>query len=233
MKRLKQHIEILTYQKHPVRFCLSRFLWYSGLCRFFIIDRGEYRLRFSPSVISANFWANPNQLSYYDEEIIRKYLKKGDCVIDIGANIGSFTVMSAALVGESGKILSIEADPRTFSFLSENVTLNKLNNVKIVNCAIGDEVGEVCFTQKKYDSDNFIVDKKVAENDTIIVPMSKLDNVNNFEQVDLLKVDVEGFEKFIFLGAENTLKKTNCIYFESWEELSQRYNYNTNGNCSG
>ena len=87
---------------------------------------------------SAEVWAgkiilHPNdafRLSIYgihskiDFEIFQKYVKKGDNVLDVGANIGYFTLMLAKLVGPTGKVFAFEPDPRNISLLKKNIETN-------------------------------------------------------------------------------------------------------------
>lgn len=66
----------------------------------------------------------------------------GDKVIDAGANIGIFTVMSSVLVGDSGLVLAIEPDPENLSGLKKNIELNNLRNVIVINIALHNESGK-------------------------------------------------------------------------------------------
>ena len=68
----------------------------------------------------------------------------------------------------------------------------------------------------------------VANGSGISIPMTRLDKLNiDSDSISLMKIDVEGFELFVLRGGEQLLKKTSCIYFESWEKHFQNYNYST------
>ncbi len=216
IKRLKQ-------EKKPILFLLSRILWRARFSEYLIVKCQFYRLRFFPTSISAEKWVYPD-FRKEDEDFFTFYLRSGDVVIDIGANVGTLTLTAAHLVGSSGKVFSIEAHPLIFSYLKKNVELNNFKNVALFNAAIGERNGFIQFSNKLYDELN-----EVVTNNGLQIEVKKLDDLlsDHLETVNLLKVDVEGYEKFIFQGALNTLKKTECIYFESWEQHFIKYNYST------
>ncbi|MCG6536584.1 MAG: FkbM family methyltransferase, partial [Syntrophales bacterium LBB04] len=97
------------------------------------------------------------------------------------------------------------------------------NNVELFNCAVGKENGDVFFADLGADDLNrVIVDSK-----GIKVPIRKLDDIINCSNISLIKIDVEGFEKFVLEGAIQTLKNTEILYFESWENHFNNYSYHT------
>ena len=79
------------------------------------------------------------------EEVYPNLMSKitqGDSVVDAGANIGIFSVISSILVGDTGRVLAIEPDPENLSILKKNIELNKLKNVEIINKALYKESGK-------------------------------------------------------------------------------------------
>src|SRR5579859_719318 len=76
-------------------------------------------------------------------DFFRDSLRPGDVAIDVGANIGYFTLLASSLVGATGRVISIEASPQIFGLLAENIELNKLSNVRAVNCAASYADGEM------------------------------------------------------------------------------------------
>ncbi len=207
-----------------MRYLVSRLLWKTGLSRFLIIDKGSYKLRFYSSGSSASFWYNQD-LYKADEEFFATYLRGGDIVIDLGANIGVLTLKAASIVGETGKVFSIEAHPATFEYLKGNVSLNNFSNVEPFNAAIGDKTGTVAISNRT-SSD---VENRIVQEGGIEVRAETLDALfdDRLESVELLKIDVEGYEKFVLLGAGQILQKTKCIYFESNEGHFLNYGYST------
>ena len=208
-------------EKRPVRWVISRVLWRTGLCRFFVIDRGTYKLRFFPSSLSADYWLNANERTD-EEEFFRTYLRPNDTVVDVGANVGALSLAASRAVGESGRVFAIEPHPAVFAYLFANIKLNGSRNITSLNTALADKPGQICFSDLRNDDCNRIV----AESG-LIVPVATLNLLLSLEpsRVALLKVDVEGYEKFVFDGASDVLSRTDCVYFEVWETLCSKYGY--------
>lgn len=143
--------------------------------------------------------------------------KKINVFVDVGAHIGKYSIMMASL-NKKAKIIAIEPDPRNFKALNYNVKINHLKNVKALPFAAGLREG---LTQLFYD--RWLTTSPSASFDFrtktyILVKCKKLDNLlSNIKQIDLIKIDVEGFELEVFKGAENILKRTKTIIFESFK----------------
>lgn len=224
MDRIRHYISVVLNQKQPFRFIYSILLWRTRLCQLFTIDRGLYRIQFFPTALSATYWVNPDDREA-DEDFFISYLKGGDIVLDIGANIGTLTLTAASIVGDSGKVFSIEAHPVIYRYLQKNVALNGFRNICLFNVAIGNTKGIVSFSNKLSDDQNEIIMTNGLQ-----IHVEKLDDLlfDKLEEVSyiaLLKVDVEGYEKFVFQGAHKILQKTSCVYFENWERLYAKYGY--------
>jgi FkbM family methyltransferase len=213
--------EIISEQKKPLRFILSRLLWNLGVSHRFIIYREGYSLRFFPTSLSASYWIDPRSRSA-DETFLKRYLKAGDFVVDVGANVGTIAIAAATLVGERGGVIAIEPHPRTFGYLEANAHLNELRNLAFLNVAVGNKRGTISFSDMRMDDQNCVV-----ESSPLVVPLETLDSLmsNLQRRVALLKIDVEGYELPVLQGAETILERTDCVYFESWEDLYAKYGY--------
>lgn len=223
MKYILKFIDIFKTREKPFKYILGKFLVSTKLCLLFLIKRKHYKLKFYPSSLSLFTWLYPNDR--IEEDIFfNRYLKKSDHVIDAGANIGTITLLCSSLVTDSGKIFSIEANPKTFGYLKGNVEFNKRTNVTLFNVALGDKRGEVLFSDLFEDDQN----KIVTTGNGIKIPIEILDQLSiNESSIDLIKIDVEGFELFVLKGAAGLLNKTACVYFESWEKHFNNYQYST------
>ncbi len=123
-------------------------------------------------------------------------------------------------MGLTGHVTGIEAHPRTFRFLEENVLLNKSSNVTVIHSAAGDETGTVRFSDSRYD------DMNQVDHGSLEVPIHRLDDlVSTREPIALLKVDVEGYERHVFRGAPRLLAKAVCVYFEVGEKMCAEFGY--------
>lgn len=183
---------------------------------------GGVRLRFFPSAMSILMWENRGAYSQ-DPAFLRRYLKPNDVFIDVGANIGYLTITGANAVGPNGKVFSFEAHPRIFGYLQENVALNGLSNVTVRNAAVGNITGTVDLLECPGDDSQSCV----AHGDgAVAIPMVSLDDALPYEEpVALLKIDVEGYEKFVLEGADRLLSFIKCIYFECAPTNLIRYGY--------
>lgn len=217
----QRYLRILKRQPRPWRFIASRILWRTRLCSLFQIDKGNYRLKFYPTALSAILWINPHDRAG-DEFFLTRYLKHGDKVIDVGANIGHLALDASTLVGSEGRVYCVEAHPRTYKFLRKNVALNRCSNIAPFNLALGNSESEIYFSDTRGDDQNH-----VSQNGSgIRVKMIRLDDLPMSEgSIELLKIDVEGYEKFVLEGAPRTLRKVSCIYIESDETHFAKYGY--------
>jgi FkbM family methyltransferase len=218
---IRRYVSAVRREPRPVRFLMSRALWRSGLCRLLTVQQEGYRIRFHPSSVSASLWLDPGDRAA-TPAFLRRYLGPGDIVVDVGANVGTTALAAAVAVGDAGRVLAIEPHPRTFRFLLDNLELNGARNVRACAVAIGAREGAASFSDELWDDAN-----RVVEDASGRVPLKRLDEVVDVPAIDLLKVDVEGYELRVLEGAERVLARTACVYLESWEEAYQRYGYTT------
>jgi FkbM family methyltransferase len=137
-------------------------------------------------------------------DLIRSTLKQGDVFVDVGANIGYFTIMAAKAVGVSGNVVSFEASPNTAKILKKNLDANKLRNVDVRNIAISDKVGMVKIFGSGPEN---LGQKSILENRGYVVeaevpcrPLSSDTLGVDVGRIRLIKIDVEGAESFVVAG---------------------------------
>lgn len=125
---------------------------------------------------------------------------EGHTVVDVGAGVGTEVQAFSALVGETGLVVCIEADPRAFRCLSKTVTLADLRNVRLVNSAVTDREGEIFLSQEASSISNSVI----ANNDRgVAVSATTLDKVLDDVEVvtvDYLKMNIEGAEVLALEG---------------------------------
>ncbi len=161
---------------------------------------------------------------FEDMAFVLHALRKDDTFVDIGANIGSYTVLAGKSVGS--KCISIEPIPATFSHLIDNIQLNKINDrVVALNIGLGREAGTLRFTAG-LDTINHVISDSENVSDSIEVPVKKLDDVLINAEPYLIKMDVEGFETEVITGASETLsrKSLNAVIMEL-NGSGDRYGY--------
>jgi FkbM family methyltransferase len=165
----------------------------------------------------------------YEPELARfivKRLPAGGTFVDVGANVGAFTIPAAKRVGPSGTVLAVEASPRVFPFLEENVRTNRAGNVRLKYCAASDcDSAGVPFYEAP--ADHFGMGSMAPQFGArpVLVPSRPLNQLlaeEGLSHVDILKVDVEGFEAQVFPGARGLLTSDRppVVVFEfcDWAE---------------
>lgn len=163
------------------------------------------------------------------EAFVLKHLSPGDAFIDVGANIGFFTVRAAHKVGGNGRIVAIEPSPVVFSYLERNIQINRLDTVTALNVAASDQNrNEVPFYTAP--SDHFGMGALAPQfhQEPCMVETRTLDEIvaaNKLQRVAVLKVDVEGHEVAVFRGAQKLLlgSPAPAIIFEFCDWAESRF----------
>ncbi|MGZ4903766.1 MAG: FkbM family methyltransferase [Halobacteriota archaeon] len=159
-------------------------------------------------------------LKDYEPDVVRHFvsaIKPGDIVIDIGANIGYYTLVAARSVGEKGRVYAFEPDPTNFNMLTENVTANSFTNVVPIQKAVCATTGTTQLLQKKA-STHSLFDHPLAptkrsvpvETVTLDDFLSALSHVDQ-QRVSLVKIDAEGAEPLILEGLVNFIKRKSVL----------------------
>ncbi len=158
--------------------------------------------------------------------LLRHYLGPGRVAVDIGANVGWHSLLMAQLVGDSGRVLAVEANPSVRDRLAEHLQANRLSNVTIVPSALGNHPGRLRFLAPPVDSidagDGHVagVDDGGREHivETEVTTLDALADRERLKRLDFVKIDVEGFEWPVLQGATHTFAKFRpvvCFEFNS------------------
>ena len=170
------------------------------------------------------------QHDWFEDEIkfIRRLIKKGGKVIDIGANYGTYTLSFASLVGESGEVWSFEPASKTFSFLEQSVMLNRLNNVTLIQKGLSNSVSRSrLFLSTNCELNTLLPTEDNSSTNYEEVDITTLDvEMKNFNwsDIDFIKMDAEGAEEFILDGGDDFFtKESPLIMYElkHGEELNR------------
>jgi len=148
----------------------------------------------------------------HEDEIVQQFCPKmGDIVIDVGAAFGFYTIIASKRVGQQGKVIAIEPQPDSFEMLNRNINLNKLANVMSLNYA----VSSTKTTLKLYDSYSTIKERSGQSLQSYIeVNAHTLDNLLrqlDIDEVNWIKVDVEGAELEVLKGSAGILSKSRDL----------------------
>ena len=223
--KISEYFNTIQKQEKPFKFLISKILIRLKLSHLFNFKYKHHILKFYPTFLSRVLWINPQHSHSGDEaeNFIWNYLKKDDVFIDIGANVGTTTLEASKKIGVDGKIFSFEPNPRIFKFLQGNIFLNKCKNVRLFNFALGSKSTNIYFSDIYTDESNSVQQNNIG----IKVKMKTLDEIiPNEININLIKIDVVGYEKFVFRGATKILENTSCIHFPAIASLYKKYNYN-------
>jgi len=161
-------------------------------------------LLISPKMKGAAHFISPGLCEFDEMAFVTHFLRPSDLFVDVGANVGAYTVLAGAVAG--AKAIAFEPSPAVFPYLKRNVLLNELQErVKPINAAAGRSPGRLRMTQG-LGTENHISPAGTAGND-VEVEAATLDTVLAGESPALFKVDVEGFESEAIAGAWASLKK--------------------------
>ena len=146
-------------------------------------------------------------------EQIKLNVKNGDVVIDIGANIGEYTLPLSKLVQENGKVFAFEPHPGNFEILQKNITNNNIKNTILENKAVSNYNGNAkLFASWAKNNDGacklFRVEGQPSDftNTTVVSLDSYFDNKELIDKISFVKIDVEGVEFDVLKGMEKILK---------------------------
>jgi FkbM family methyltransferase len=176
----------------------------------------------------------------FEADILKRFLeliRPGSVILDIGANVGLFSLVGAEAAGANGKILGFEPNPVTYATLLRNLSLNDVGNVRTFPIALSDHQGRIRLSVPKevraqfsYGDSYLSIDPSVNDDPTAQIECKRLDDVladQGIDRVDLIKIDVEGAEHLCLKGAERLLSDSSkpIILMECDETLSRRFGY--------
>lgn len=145
----------------------------------------------------------------FETILFTKLIKPRSIVVDIGAHIGWYTLIAAMQVGSDGKVYSFEPNPKNFSLLSKNVKVNNYKNVVLVNKAVSNITGPANLYLNKHNTGDHRLFTTDNTQEHVTVHSVTLDEY--FKQqavtIDLIKMDIQGFEMHALLGTEDILRK--------------------------
>jgi FkbM family methyltransferase len=168
------------------------------------------------------------------EDEVEEYFnpKDGEIIVDVGAHIGHYTIISSKRVGPNGKVIAIEAHPDNFEMLNRNIKLNKLTNIIPLNYAVysketklklylpDEELGYTMHhstmlnyvsTKYKIETEGKYVEVNANTLDNLLLQQQQKQNGISHENINWIKIDVEGAEFEVLKGATSILSKSKDI----------------------
>jgi len=213
---LKAFLNTLTFivnhplnREHKVEAIIRFLKWQigsrlvSGAVVFDWINGTKFLVRTAETGLTGNIYTGLHEFA--DMAFLLHFLRPDDLFIDVGANVGSYTLLACGVVGAKG--YAFEPVPTTYHRLVENIRLNHLEQkVKCINKGVGAQQGVMAFTVDSDTTNHVILDDEQSGN-TVDVEVTTLDNELREEFPTLLKIDVEGYETRVLEGAHEILER--------------------------
>lgn len=150
----------------------------------------------------------------YETAVLLSQITKNSVVVDVGANIGYYTLLMAKI---AKKVYAFEPEIEAFKILKKNIKENGFKNVVLINAAVGDKNGEIEFVRDEENFGNHRIKPLFADAASPLekrekVRIVKLDEVIK-EKIDLIKIDTQGWEPQVINGAKEIIKRDKPIIF--------------------
>lgn len=147
-----------------------------------------------------------------ETEFFREKIKPGMTVVDVGANIGYFTLIMASKTGKDGRVIAFEPEPENFSILKKNIAYNFLDQVVCRPVALGDAIGFAkLFLSKDNKGDHHVYSTENENRDFVNVPVQTMDSQLEklgITKVDVMKIDVQGSESAVLEGMKKIIEQS-------------------------
>ncbi len=168
-------------------------------------------------LIAHGFW------EAWIHDVVRSLVRTGDRVVEVGANLGVYTVALAQAVGEHGHVVSLEANPRLAALVRRSIEFNGYKDrVTLLDQAATDQSGPLKFRVSRTNAGggHTSVDSPISAPGMteIDVQAIRIDDLG-LGPIDLIRMDAEGSEPLILRGAQNTLENPDIVVCMEWDIL--------------
>ncbi len=222
LRRWKRFLDHDAFKHRPLTVLFRSFVWslcvLAGRSPVFRLTPGGSRMRVEPNMLYTSIsafvwrdWVEP-ELRHLDQ-----FLGKGDVFVDIGANIGLFTLKAAQLVGPSGRVFAVEPGRETAARLARNLALNQYSYIEQIPVALSDREGVALLHHVMLGGDSqafSLLDYGEGDVAAEEVQCRTLDGVVaqfGLTRLDCIKIDVEGAEPLVLKGGAETLSSLRPI----------------------
>ena len=213
MNSLTQLYKAPFNKQRPI-FALWRFACWK-IIRIFKLRNLSYSLWGNKKIILnydsfQSMWIMYNYIVDWEEfNLIKRFLKEGDTAFDIGANMGFYTIWFSKFI-KNGHIHSFEPDERNYERLCKNIEINRMTKLITAHKKAVSDVNDTILFSKGLDGENHILTGEGKNLETVRLEAITLDSFcfkSNVENIDYLKIDVEGFETSVLLGGAEMFRQ--------------------------
>ena len=198
------------------------------------------RIFFRSQIRRRSFFTDEKEYALLD-----RFLRPGDWALDIGANVGHYTLRMAEIVGPAGRVLAFEPIPDTFALLTENVRHCAHANVSLLNCAASERTAAVGMEIPRWDNgmENYYQAHVVSGTSGLTILALSIDSLA-LPTVRLVKIDAEGHELPVLQGMRSLVERDHPVLIvetgtgeatrllESWAYRVERLPGSSNVLCS-
>lgn len=237
MKQVSQLIKLLDHPLNQNRKIetLFKVIWWKINQIFFKIPaiiemiKGA-RIICYPDSSYGSFVVYANLPEFEELNFIHNITSDGDCVFDVGANLGDVAILAASK-GENVKVYTFEPTKELIPLIHENIAINQFQNrINVISDAVSNKNGKINFALENESEINHISYKNSKNNNTSrvnCITLDKFTKTKSIKHINLLKIDVEGAEMMVFEGSKYLFKnnKVDIIVFEVNKNILN-YGYN-------
>lgn len=164
----------------------------------------------------------------YEPEVsttLREVLPEGGTFVDIGANIGWFSLLAASLVGPEGRVVAVEPNPRNVALLRQSAKDNRFENIEVAAVALGERPGAAALETDGSNGRLIPINgppTQAVEASFVVAtyPLDTLLSEAGVERVDAIKIDVEGAEPLVLRGATRTISESRPVLISEFYPLA-------------
>jgi FkbM family methyltransferase len=170
---------------------------------------GEWLYKNTYSIYKPLYFFYKRMTEQNEINLLEKHINKNDTVVDIGSNIGFYTILISKLVGQNGKVYAFEPDKLNFERLKKNT--HHLKNVVLENKAVGKKTELIKLYYSELNVDHRTYPINNANNFIEIQSVSLNEYFENKEKIDFIKMDIQGYEPYALQGMTDILEKNKNI----------------------
>ncbi|MBZ0096705.1 MAG: FkbM family methyltransferase [Sulfuricella sp.] len=191
------------------RFFPSHFLYVQPAIR----DVTRWGIKFTLDISDYVDWLAYYKIEDVPQDRLMKICKHGDIVFDVGVNIGVTALKFAKKVGVDGLVIGFEPDKLNYSKFLRNAALNEFTNIEVYNDGLSDHAESVllCSPNPSNRGENRVTPKDFFKSDTMspvaLVTLDEFMKKLDLDRLDLIKIDVEGYEIKVIKGARETIRQ--------------------------
>jgi len=204
-----------------LRFQVAVRLWPQGLLYGFV---GGSRLILSRNQGESGGYCYVGLPEYQEMGLVLHLLRGGDHFVDVGANIGAYTVLASAVA--RARTTAVEPIPSTLQRLTDNICINAIEGrVRALNVGAARKRGRLPFTTRLGSRNCCLYgSSRTVGEDLVELPVAPLDEILRGDDATVLKVDTEGFEHEVVAGASDVLRSASlqCLIIEAWNDSDLR-----------